>query len=687
MATGRKRRRDPLKTFGGTLQQAAGCFLPENESAFDIEKNARKYACAYAEILTASVGTGENRKVPSEVHAAIERIQAAEQKESSEIRLGKGDYTLNKVGNAAIAELEAIKDKTEVKPGAGLFANVNQQEACIAALNTAWETARSGRKYEGKRPLPRTILAAMTVASGLPLVDDPEFFKKTADVHNKIQQANGPIDYKDVSSTFYNRLASLITGLVPIRERDHDSQDIMFKAEFKSPNDERSGVTVTKEHWKIGLPEEYNSDVSRDQQGDNPPLLTLQKNCETFKQVGVIPFGINEIYDSDGKLVKSGHALIMTLQLDPDPKKAYALEVRLCDPNASSLQVAEADARGLTDNIATTAAKDNYPNGWCQTFSWFEAECAMMGRNDIHNTLVDSFTAPAIGHGRDTKQANTTRAPSGTMMETMISSLVPKDEHVIGCRVEITGPITGYPVSRADLEASAIVRKCFEMSDRRVISGIENEKLAPLLNGKTCRVLSELPAADDRVTVRVGDRTVNLKISALTGIHADLEKGHPVSPLEGEIISLGRNNTDGTVLTYIVKLDVDGLPIEVPVSSVDVTGQGPAFGNVLSYFVRALAVRYRVLYDFAKHIYGAGIPIGIPRSPGFGFPYIWAAQNRQHVPVPPLESTASTGERDAPEAKLMTAVMVAYLDKRFPVTVVDYNAQSAFTDLAAMSGK
>ena len=687
MATGRKRRKDPLKTFGGALQQAADCFLPENESAFDIEKNARTYAYAYAEILTASVGTGENRKVPSEVHAAIERIQAAKQKESSERRTGTGNYTLNEVGNAAIAELEAIKYKIEVKPGAGLFANVNQREACIAALNTDWETARSGRKYEGESPSPRTILAAMTVASGLPLVDDPEFFKKTADVYKStIRYTDGPIDYTDVSSTFHNRLASLIAGLVPPRGRDRDAQDIMFKAEFKSPVDNSSGVTVAKEHWKVGLPEEYDSNVSRDQQGDNPPLLTLATNCETFKQVGVIPARINGIYDPEGNMVKSGHALIMTLQLDPDPKKAYALEVRLCDPNESSLQAAEADARVLTDNIAYTAAKDNYPGGWCQTFSWFAAECAMMGRNDIHNTLVDSFTTPDIGHGRDTKQANTTRAPSGTMAEAMISSLVPKDEQVIGCRVKITGPITGYPVSRADLEASAIVRKCFEMSDRRVISGIQNKELAPLLNGKTCRVLSELPAADGRVTVRVGDTTVNLKISAMAGVHADLERGPPVSPPEGEIISLGRNDSDGTVLTYIVKLDVDGHPIEVPVSSVEI-GQGPAFGNVLSYFVRALAVRYRVLYDFASHIYDAGIPIGIPSSPGFGFPYIWAAQNRQHAPVPPLESTATTGEREAPEAKLMTAVMVAYLDKRFPVTVVDYNAQSAFTDLAALRGK
>jgi hypothetical protein len=65
--------------------------------------------------------------------------------------------------------------------------------------------------------------------------------------------------------------------------------------------------------------------------------------------------------------------------------------VHLNDPNTSSMQVIESVYREAFDPDDAIYPRNLSPEGWCQTWSWFELECVLMGMSGLHNELSNFF--------------------------------------------------------------------------------------------------------------------------------------------------------------------------------------------------------------------------------------------------------------------------------------------------------
>jgi len=667
---------DVLHSFADCMQQINIMFEPELRdvgegselTAEDMkEYNYRSYVVAYAEILASSVGVAV--EMPAPLQAVVAIITTAQEKERP-VEMGD-DFTFPPTdftaASRAMAEILAIEGTFPVNAVTGLFATQGRRDACVAELNAARARAVTANEYDSA-PEAARVMAAMNLAAGLPNVDDPEFVKDTAAVFRReVALHGGPIDFSDVSTTFFPRFTQLMSGLADTRGARLKQTKTFFTAKFDKDPTSKKVMPVSMTYFPYSIPAMLSlnaESISRGREttkSPNPPIVATMQHCAVLERVGIAPYGIT----GDGR-GRSGHALVMMLTLDPDTANAYALEVRVGDPNKSSLQVAEHEARQKVNSIRGRGDKANNPGGWCQTFSWFEGECAIMRRSDIHGGLVGAFT-DWDRVGRRAKAADAHRPPEDTMAAEMIRALVPLDEQVIGCRVRITGNIVGHPTSRPELEATAVVRTFFRDSDRRKISGLQNATLAETLNGKTGSVIAELPASPERVNVSVGGSVYSLKIANLTGVHEAM-----AADSTGEIVALGR---DGDAASFMVRLHTDSCVVEVPVASVDILSDGqPAYGNVLSYLVKALAVRYRVLHSVANRFEWSG-----NEGSAFSFPYMWAAANRERPPRDLIEAPI-TGDRETPAAKLMEAVMQAYLDKTYTMTTMDYPPRAAFVD-------
>jgi hypothetical protein len=254
------------------------------------------------------------------------------------------------------------------------------------------------RSLRRQKVAARDALASLALGAGLPPVDSPTFFAELAAVPPRSLHPDG---FAHASSTFGPALSTLTTGLAALGPRQRGPETFYaFDPATK---------TVTATQYVPDVPAELELAVGVIDES----LPVPESTCRVLETLGV------------AQLHRPEHMLYAVQSPDGT--------VTVNDPNESSLQEAERTLLMLGDPTHTLFP-DSGPGGWCQTWSWFAIECAIMGVPNLHDTLARYFTDPDAGRWQVAPD------PSAPPIVTEMAALSAADAPRVGVGAAVATP-------------------------------------------------------------------------------------------------------------------------------------------------------------------------------------------------------------------------------------------------------
>jgi len=247
-------------------------------------------------------------------------------------------------------------------------------------------------------------MAALALAAGVPVVDSADFFTELAATAPRSMYPDG---FVHVPSTFPDALQALIFSLGGFATADPET--------YYSYDIATSTVTATQ-YAPDDVPAELEALPDGEIADTNYGVFATETTCRAFEALRVAPVGRS-------RRGEEGHMLYAILRRDN--------LVTINDPNESSLQEAEEYLRP-TSGLPTSMIDSTSPGGWCQTWSWFAIECALMGVSGLHDALAKYFNHQDVGLWQIVHDAN---APAVVAEVTAAMSAVPDSSIAVGAVV------------------------------------------------------------------------------------------------------------------------------------------------------------------------------------------------------------------------------------------------------------